>query len=75
MTESDFGTFERAFGRVCGAFRLRFKANEAEDLTRTYFRLLEPYPLDRVLLAGKQCMSTSRKFPLAADWVVTRSRR
>ena len=69
MTESDFGTFERAFGRVCGAFRLRFKATEAEDLTRTDVRLLEPYPLDRVLLAGKQCMTTSRKFPLAADWV------
>ena len=69
MIDSDFGTFERAFGRVCGAFRLRFKANEAEDLTRTYFKILEPYPLDRVLLAGKSCMTTSRKFPLAADWV------
>ena len=69
MIDSDFGTFERAFGRVCGAFRLRFKANEAEDLTRTYFRILEPYPLALVLLAGKQCVSVSRKFPLAADWV------
>ena len=69
MIDSDFGTFERAFGRVCGAFRLRFKANEAEDLTRTYFKILEPFPLDRVLLAGRNVMSVSRKFPLAADWV------
>ncbi len=69
MIDTDFGTFERAFGRVCGAFRLRFKANEAEDLTRTYFKILEPYPLDRVLLAGKHVMTVSRKFPLAADWV------
>ena len=69
MIESDRATFDSAFRRVCGAFRLRFKATEAEDLTRTYFKILEPYPLDRVLLAGKQCMTTSRKFPLAADWV------
>lgn len=69
MIESDFGTFERAFGRVCGAFRLRLKATELEDLTRTYFRILEAYPLDRVLLAGKACMARSKKFPLAADWI------
>jgi hypothetical protein len=69
VTESDFGTFERAFGRVSGAFRLRFKANEAEDLTRTYFRILEAHPLPLVLLAVKHLLSVSRKFPLAADWV------
>jgi hypothetical protein len=69
VIDSDRVTFARAFQRVCGAFRLRFKANEAEDLTTTYFKILEPYPLDRVLLAGKQCMTVSRKFPLAADWV------
>jgi hypothetical protein len=69
MTESDFGTFDRAFRRVCGAFRLRLKATELEDLTRTYFRILDAHPLDRVLLAGKACMTRGHKFPLAADWI------
>ena len=66
---SDLGTFDRAFRRVCGAFRVRLKADEAEDLSRTYFKILEAYPLDRVLLVGKAIVSTSRRFPLAADWV------
>ena len=71
MLDSDFSTFDRAFGRVCGAFRRTFKANEAEDLTRTYFKILEAHPLALVLRAGKQLMSVSRKFPLAADWLAT----
>jgi len=69
MTETDYGTFERAFGRVCGAFRVKLKATEAEDLTRTYFRVLEAYPLDDVLRAGKSCLTKHRRFPAAADWI------
>lgn len=69
MTETDYSTFERAFERVCGAFRLKLKATEAEDLTRTYFRVLETYPLDEVLLAGKKCLGKHRRFPPAADWI------
>lgn len=71
MTETDFGTFERAFGRVCGAFRLKLKGTEREELTRTYFRVLESFPLEEVLLAGKKCITTYRKFPPAADWIAT----
>ena len=67
--DSDRGTFDRAFGRVYGAFRLKFTGNEAEELTQTYYKLLEPYPLDVVLLAGKNLMTVSRKFPYPADWV------
>lgn len=69
MTETDFGTFDRAFGRVCGAFRLKLKPSDAEELTRTYFRVLEPFPLEEVLLAGKKCLAKHRKFPPAADWI------
>jgi len=69
MTETDFGTFERAFGRVSGAFRLKLKPSELEDLTRTYFRVLEAYSLDEVLQAGKQCLTKYRTFPKPADWL------
>ena len=69
--DSDRGTFDRAFGRVCGAFRLKFKGNEAEELTQTYFKLLEAYPLADVLVAGKRLMTVRQKFPMAADWIMT----
>lgn len=69
MTETEFGTFDRAFGRVVGAYRLKLKPTEAEELTRTYFRVLEPFPLEEVLLAGKRCLTKYRRFPPAADWI------
>lgn len=69
MIEPDYSTFARAFGRVCGAFRLKLKPVELEELTRTYFRVLEAFPLDEVLLAGKTCLATHRSFPRAADWL------
>jgi hypothetical protein len=68
MTEADFGTFDRAFRRVVGAFRLKVKPGEVEELTRTYFRILDA-PLDDVLAAGKTCLATSRKFPKPAEWL------
>jgi hypothetical protein len=69
MDESDFGTFERAFGRVSGAFRLKLKGTDLEDLARTYFRVLEGYRLDEVLAAGKTCIASQRTFPKAAEWL------
>ena len=69
--DSDRGTFDRAFGRVYGAFRLKFKGNEAEELTQTYFKLLEAYPLSDVLVAGKRLMTVRSKFPMPADWIMT----
>jgi len=69
MTDDDFSTFDRAFRRVCGAFRLKLKPVEVEELTRTYFRVLESYPLEEVLRAGKTCLTKSRKFPRPADWI------
>ena len=69
MFDSDFGTFDRAFGRVCGAYRLKVKPAEVEELTRTYFKVLDPWPLDDVLAAGKACMAKCKTFPKVADWI------
>jgi len=69
MTEMDYEKFSAAFGRVCNAFRVKLKPTEAEDLTRTYFRVLEAHLLDDVLLAGKACLGKLRTFPRAADWL------
>ena len=69
MDEPDFGTFERAFGRVSSAFRLKLKDTEQSDLARTYFRVLEGYRLDEVLAAGKTCLQKHRHFPRPAEWL------
>jgi hypothetical protein len=69
MTEADFGTFDRAFRRVVGAFRLKVKPVEVEELTRTYFRILDTAPLEDVLAAGKTCLATCHKFPKPAEWL------
>jgi hypothetical protein len=69
MTELDFGTFDRAFGRVFGAFRLKVKPEDRDELSRTYFRVLAAAPLEDVLAAGKTCLTTSRRFPKVAEWV------
>jgi hypothetical protein len=69
MVEPEFGTFDRAFRRVYGAFRLKLKAAEIETLSRTYFKVLADAPLDDVLTAGKACLTTCRKFPTVAEWV------
>ncbi len=69
MIEADYGTFERAFKRVYGAFRLKLKAAEAKDLTTTYFRLLSDHAIDVVLVAGKTWMQANGRMPTAADWI------
>jgi len=69
MVEPEFGTFDRAFRRVCGAYRLKVKEPEVESLSRTYFKVLDAAPLEDVLTAGKACLRTCRRFPTVAEWV------
>jgi hypothetical protein len=69
MTEADFGTFERAFRRLAGAFRLKLKPGELEDLTRSYFKVLDVASIEEVLAAGKVCVSRCRKFPMPVEWL------
>jgi hypothetical protein len=69
MTDVDFGTFDRAFRRVVGAFRLKLREGEVEELSRTYFKVLDAAPLDDVLTAGKACLANSRTFPKPAEWL------
>jgi hypothetical protein len=74
MTDFDFATFEKAFGRVITAFRLKLPPQERDDLTRTYFKILDAHPIDHVITAGKRCIETLRTFPKAADWLGELSR-
>jgi hypothetical protein len=69
MTEPEFGTFDRAFRRVLGAFRLKVKPDAVDELSRTYFRILADAPLEDVLAAGKTCLATGTRFPKVAEWV------
>ena len=69
MTDFDFATFEKAFGRVITAFRLKLQPKEREDLTRTYFKILDTHAIDDVIAAGKRCLEKLRTFPKAADWL------
>jgi hypothetical protein len=69
MFDRDFVTFDRAFGRVCGAYRLKVKPTEAEELTKTYFKVLEPWSLEAVLAAGKLVMAKCKRFPSISEWV------
>lgn len=70
MTELDYVTFAEAFKRVISAHRLKLKPAEADELTRTYFRLLAEFEIDAVLAAGKVCLGKYRSFPKAADWLL-----
>jgi hypothetical protein len=69
MTEGDYSTFATAFGRVCGAFGKKGTRLDQEELTRTYFRVLDAHPLDAVIRTGRRLVETGRKFPLAVDWL------
>jgi hypothetical protein len=71
MTELDYGTFDRAFRRVLGAYALmtaKVKPATVDDLSRTYFKVLDGAPLADVLTAGKTCLLTCPKFPTIAQW-------
>lgn len=69
MEESDVGTFDTAVRRVSGAFQMRWKAGQLEELTRTYFRCLKAWPIADVVEAGKVCIQTLKHFPKAAEWI------
>lgn len=69
MTDFDFVKFEKAFGRVIVAFRVKLSPTDREDLTRTYFKILDTHAIDDVIAAGKRCIEKLRTFPKAADWL------
>jgi hypothetical protein len=70
MTDFDFVAFEQAFARVRTAFRLKLRtAAERDDLTRTYFKILDTYAIEDVIAAGKRCIERLRVFPKPADWL------
>lgn len=68
MTDLDRSTFDRACRRLYGAYRLKLKAEEQEELTQTYFRVLEGFPLDVVLNAGKVLLQQHKRMPSASEW-------
>jgi hypothetical protein len=65
----DFATFEVAFERMVTAFRTKLTVKETRDMPRIYFRALQTYPLDVVLLAGKWCVDHRKKLPPIVDWI------
>ncbi len=69
MTDFDFLKFTQAFGRVITAFRIKLTGSEREELTRTYFKILDAHAIDDVIAAGKRCIEKMRTFPKAADWL------
>lgn len=69
MTDFDYAQFEKAFGRVLTAFRLKLSAIERDELTRTYFKILDVHRIEDVVIAGKRCIEKHRTFPKAADWL------
>lgn len=69
MDATDYGTFETAFKRLSSAFRFKPAGGDSADLPRTYFRLLEDYPLSAVLEAGRACAKARITFPKPAEWI------
>jgi len=69
MTDFDFAQFEKAFGRLMTLFRLKLRPAEREELTRTYFKLLEAHDIADVLEAGARCGQKNRTFPKPVDWL------
>ena len=69
MTELDFDSFGAAFERIAVTFRAKLTAKEAKALPGIYFRALQPYPLEDVLLAGKTCVDRGKRFPQVKDWI------
>ena len=69
MVEPEYDTFDRAFRRVYGVYRLKLSDDDVDALSRTYFRLLAHAALDDVLAAGKACLTTCKTFPKPVDWL------
>lgn len=69
MTETDYGVFESAFKRLSAAFRLNVRPGELTELSRTFFKVLEPYAIEDVLHGGRTLLESSRHMPKPADWL------
>jgi hypothetical protein len=69
MTDFDFAPFAQAFGRLMTLFRLKLRPAERDELTRTYFKLLEPHDIADVVDAGARCAKKNRTFPKPVDWL------
>lgn len=68
MIDLDGVTFERAYRRLCGAFRVKQKEEEFKEQSRSYFIALQGFSLDIVLDAGKVLVQKHKRMPSAADW-------
>lgn len=76
MQVEEFPTFAQAFKRMAASLRRNFaNAAEAEDVARTYFRILNGYELGDVLRAGKTLLTTAKRFPQPAEWLAALPRR
>lgn len=69
MLDADFLMFDRAFKRLAGLFRLRLIGDKLDDLSKSYFKILDQAELHDVLEAGKACVATRRQFPKPVDWL------
>jgi len=69
MIDEDFGTFDRAFRRLSGAFRIKLKPVALDELAKIYFKAFEGARLGDVLTAGRTCLAECRKFPTVAEWL------
>jgi len=68
MTTDDRPAFNGAFKRLALTFRMKMRPAELENLSDTYFRLLESYSLHDVVAAGNALLHTHRRFPKPLDW-------
>jgi hypothetical protein len=69
MTEAEFVNFGEVIKRMSVVFRQRLPKLEATELTRTYFKLLEPYLFVDVVRTARTLMQTTHRFPLVAEWL------
>jgi hypothetical protein len=74
MQEADFDTFERAFRRLAGVFRVRLTEQQLMHLMQSYFRILNRFSLDAVVTGGRQCAETRQTFPKPTDWIAAMPR-
>jgi hypothetical protein len=69
MEPEDFEPFAAAFRRLALAFNLRLGQAARLELTQTYFRVLDEYPLAEVLMAGRSLLQTHTTMPKVAEWL------
>jgi hypothetical protein len=69
MIEQDFEKFQRAFVRLAGLFRLRLHGDALDELTRSYFKILQEFTLADVFEGAKRVVEKQRAFPKPIDWL------